>query len=279
METGAAASPDALSRELARERIQSARRINLAPGLRVSRPSSRCSSFSGVSCACPGGRGTSGSSPCTGWWRRRCSGRAGASSGAARLASLAIALVDVPMVFFLQWATLATSPSASGVAGFTVGVYVLLVILAALSLENRLILLTATFAAFFEILLQHLAGVGEGAMVSTVILLGLGAAACSYARLRLVALVERVERDIAEQRRAEAALRQAERTAGAGRAGAGAVRAPSIPPRWPSAPSTASRICSGLRPPRSSASSPPPALSSPSRPAARFSRASPPGRS
>ena len=50
-------------------------------------------------------------------------------------------------------------------------------------------------------------------MASTVILLGLAAAACSYARLRLVALVERVERDIAEQRRAEAALRQAERTA------------------------------------------------------------------
>ncbi len=50
-------------------------------------------------------------------------------------------------------------------------------------------------------------------MVSTVILLGLTAAACSYARVRLVALVDRVERDIAEQRRGEAALRQAERTA------------------------------------------------------------------
>ena len=118
----------------------------------------------------------------------------------------------------------------------------------------------------------------EGAMASTVILLGLGAAACSYARLRLVTLVERVERDIAEQRRAEAALRLAERTAALaalGRELSGTLD----PPRWPSAPSTASRHCSGLRPPRSSASNPRPALSSPSGPAGRFSRASPPGRS
>jgi signal transduction histidine kinase len=203
---------ETLSRALARERVQSARHINL---VRVCGVSAFFVLFIvlGVVLRLPGWTGNLGLF--TAYWLVAAAlfwaGRRG--SGGARLASLAIALVDVPMVFVLQWATLATSPSASGVAGFTVGVYVLLVILAALSLENRLILLTATFAAFFEILLQHLAGVGEGAMISTVILLGLGAAACSYARLRLVALVERVERDIAEQRRAEAALRQAERTA------------------------------------------------------------------
>src|SRR5262249_13654752 len=37
---------------------------------------------------------------------------------------VAIPLLDMPMVFFLQQATLWTSPSASGVAGFTVGFYV-----------------------------------------------------------------------------------------------------------------------------------------------------------
>ena len=203
---------DTLSRALARERVQSARHINL---VRVSGVSAFFALFIvlGLVLRLPGWTGNLGLF--TAYWLVAVAlfwagPRVG---GGARLASLAIALVDVPMVFFLQWATLATSPSASGVAGFTVGVYVLLVILAALSLESRLVLLTATFAAFFEILLQHLAGVGEGAMVSTVILLGLGAAACSYARLRLVTLLERVERDIAEQRRAEAALRLAERTA------------------------------------------------------------------
>src|SRR5437867_9138231 len=97
----------------------------------------------------------------------------------APFTGVTIALVDMPMVFLLQWATFPTSPSASGVAGFTVGVYVLLVILAALSLENWYILFTAVVGAGFEVVLQYLAEVSVGAMVSTVILLGLAAASCS----------------------------------------------------------------------------------------------------
>ncbi len=205
-------APDTLSRELRRERVQNARRINLLRCWGVSAFFALFLVLGGL-LQLPEWTGNFGLFAV--YWvitvgvflvgRRH--------EGGARLANLAIPLVDVPAVFFLQWATMATSPSASGVAGFTVGVYVLLVILAALSLESRFILLTAVLASGFEILLQYLAGVGKGAMVSTVILLGLGAAACSYARVRLIALAERVEREIAEQRRAEVALRQAERTA------------------------------------------------------------------
>ena len=46
----------------------------------------------------------------------------------SRASSLTIALLDMPMVFFLQSATFESSLSASGIAGFTVGVYVLPVI-------------------------------------------------------------------------------------------------------------------------------------------------------
>ena len=212
MSSPVAAAPDALSRELGRERTQSVRRINRLRFVGVSAFFALFRVLGGI-LRLPAWMGNLGYFTVY-WlltaalfWAGRRTGRG------VRLGSVAIALVDVPMVFLLQWATLATSPSPSGVAGFTVGVYVLLVLLAALSLENRLILLTATFAALFEILLQHLAGVSLGGMISTVILLGLSAAACSYARVRLVALVDRVERDIAEQRRGEAALRQAERTA------------------------------------------------------------------
>jgi signal transduction histidine kinase len=117
---------------------------------------------------------------------------------------LAIALVDTPFVFLLQWSTFPTSPSASGVAGFTVGVYVLFVILATLSLDTRYVWLAAASGALFEILLQALAGVSVGAMISTVLLLGLTTLTCSYARDRLVALVRRVEtaaqREAASQR-------------------------------------------------------------------------------
>ena len=114
-------------------------------------------------------------------------------------------------MFLLQWSTFPTSPSASGVAGFTVGVYVLFVILATLSLETRYILLTAATGAVFEVLLQHLAGVSVGAMISTVILLGLTTLACSYARDRLVGLAGRVETAAqleAASRRAEDRLRE-----------------------------------------------------------------------
>ena len=129
----------------------------------------------------------------------------------APFTSLTIALVDTPLVFLLQWATFPTSPSASGVAGFTVGVYVLFVILAALSLETRYILLTAAVGAVFEVLLQHLADVSVGAMISTVILLALTTLACSYARDRLVGLVGRIETAAqleAARRRAEDRLRE-----------------------------------------------------------------------
>ncbi len=212
MGASAAASPDALSRELARERIQSAHRINLLRFWGVSAFFALFLLLGGL-LRLPAWTGNL--RLFAAYWvvtlvvfltARR-------SDRVARFGTLALALVDVPMVFLLQWQTFPTSPSVSGVAGFTVGVYVLLVILAALSLENGYIIFTAVIAAIFEIELQYLADVSVGAMVSTVILLGLTAAACSYARFRLIALVERLDRDIAEQQRAENALRHAQRMA------------------------------------------------------------------
>jgi C4-dicarboxylate-specific signal transduction histidine kinase/CheY-like chemotaxis protein len=125
---------------------------------------------------------------------------------------MAVALFDAPIVFFLQWATFPTS-NPSGVAGFTVGVYVLLVMLAAFSLRSWYVIFTAGVVTAYEILLQHFAGVSIGAMASTVILIGLAAAVCSYAQHRLLRFVRRVDRHIRAHREAEAARRQAERMA------------------------------------------------------------------
>ena len=123
---------------------------------------------------------------------------------------MAVALFDAPLVFFLQWATFPTS-NPSGVAGFTVGVYVLLVMLAAFSLQHWYVIFTAVVVVVYEVLLQHFAGVSVGAMVSTAILIGLAAAICSYAQYRLLRFVRRVDRHIRAHREAEAARRQAER--------------------------------------------------------------------
>src|SRR5678810_178936 len=49
------------------------------------------------------------------------------STWAARWAGLGVAFIDVPMVFLAQWVSLPVSPSPGGVAGFSLGIFVLLV--------------------------------------------------------------------------------------------------------------------------------------------------------
>ncbi len=129
---------------------------------------------------------------------------------------LAIAFVDVPAVFYLQWMTLPGSPSPSGVAGFTIGIYVFLVILATLALDKRIIWITALSGVIFEVWLQTLAGVGTGAMVASFLLLSLAAAASVYASNRLVDLVGHVARDYEERKRIERQLLLADKLSSMG---------------------------------------------------------------
>lgn len=128
-----------------------------------------------------------------------------------RASILAIALVDAPMVFVLQYASLATASSASGVAGFTLAIFALLVVFAALSLRDWYIWTTAAIGAALEMTLQALAGVSVGGRVAAFIVLALVAAASSYARRRLVDLVRRVQKDFEERESAEEKLRHAGR--------------------------------------------------------------------
>jgi signal transduction histidine kinase len=127
--------------------------------------------------------------------------------GAARFASWAIALVDMPMVFLLQWATFPTTPDLAAVAGYTMGVYVLLLVIQALSLDRLRIYYCALVGACFEGLLQRLAGIEVGAIVSTFIIMGIAAATCSYGSRRITDLISRIVKDVTERRRAEDALR------------------------------------------------------------------------
>jgi diguanylate cyclase (GGDEF)-like protein len=108
-----------------------------------------------------------------------------------RNAGLAVALLDMPVVFFLQLSTFPTS-DANGVAGFTIGIYVFLLLLAALTLEPWALGLTTVSGIFFEGMLQHLAKVDPGAIVASAILLTLSALACGYGRNRLLEFAERL---------------------------------------------------------------------------------------
>jgi hypothetical protein len=110
---------DALSRALERERIQSVRRINRLRFVGVSAFFALFLVLGGI-LRLPAWMGNLGYFAAY-WLVTTALFWAGSrTSRGVRLGSVALALVDVPMVFLLQWATLGTGPSPSGVAGFTV---------------------------------------------------------------------------------------------------------------------------------------------------------------
>ncbi len=122
------------------------------------------------------------------------------SPHAARWAGLGVAFVDVPMVFHAQWLSVPVSPSPGGVAGFTLGIFVLLVLLGGLSLDARQMLLVALTAAVCEVLLQRAAGIRAGAWAASVVVIGCAAAATAHLIGRVRALVAGVA---VEQRKRE----------------------------------------------------------------------------
>lgn len=122
------------------------------------------------------------------------------SDRGARWAGIGVAVLDVPLVFIVQARSLPVSPSPSGVAGFALGLFVLLVLLGTLSLSKRQTSLVAIGAAVGEIALQREAGVGVGAQAASLVVLGCAASAATYLVGRVRALVRRVA---AEQRKRE----------------------------------------------------------------------------
>ncbi|NPC87252.1 adenylate/guanylate cyclase domain-containing protein, partial [Pyxidicoccus fallax] len=82
---------------------------------------------------------------------------------ASRWAGLTLAFVDVPAVYWLQHLAIPVSPSPGGVAGFTLGIFAVLVLLAALSLRSSVTVVVTLIAAVAEVRLQHEAGIGVGA--------------------------------------------------------------------------------------------------------------------
>ena len=138
----------------------------------------------------------------------------------ARHSNLAIAFVDMPMVFFLQWATFPGS-QPSGVAGFTVGLYAVLVMLTTFSLEASTVALAAAVGTVLEGTLQHLAGVDAGAIAASGILLGLTAVGCVYAQRRMMTLLERAVEDARLRRELKDCMARADQLASVGTLAAG----------------------------------------------------------
>ncbi len=96
-----------------------------------------------------------------------------------RLAGLGLALVDVPMAYWIQRATFPVSSSAAGTASFALGLFCAYTMLAALALDRRLTVAVAVLGAVFEVVLLRQAGVAAGAQAAAVVVLG-GAGAAAW---------------------------------------------------------------------------------------------------
>jgi adenylate cyclase len=119
----------------------------------------------------------------------------------ARSAGIAVALGDVPFVWVLQATAMPLSTTPGGVAGFALGIFVLLVLLAALSLSTIEVVVVAALSAVCEIALQRQADIGPGAWFAAAIVLGLASVASAQLVKRVRDLVARVNDEMARRER------------------------------------------------------------------------------
>ncbi len=112
-----------------------------------------------------------------------------------RLAGLGLALVDAPLVYWIQRAGLAAAHSAPGAAVFGLAIYVGLTGLSALTLDRRLIEIVAFSGAAFALALMRAAGVAGGAQAAGLVVLGTSAAAAWYSVGRTRELIAAVARE------------------------------------------------------------------------------------
>ncbi|HET9449977.1 MAG TPA: HAMP domain-containing sensor histidine kinase, partial [Aggregicoccus sp.] len=107
--------------------------------------------------------------------------------GTAR--ALLQALLDVGLVYWVQRQALPVSPFPAGVAGFSLGLFGLVVVLGSLNLSLRITLLTAALATLAQVTLMEAAGVGVGPRVVASVVLFLIAAVSQFGVQRLRTLV------------------------------------------------------------------------------------------
>ena len=99
---------------------------------------------------------------------------------------------DVLFVYAVQRAGLFLSPFPAGVAGWTLGPMVLVVLLGSLTLRGLAVYAVAAEAFACMVLLQSDVGVGAGAIVASGLILGVAAAVTNWGTQRIEALVERL---------------------------------------------------------------------------------------
>lgn len=112
--------------------------------------------------------------------------------GFTRVAGLGTALVDVPLVFWLQYRVLPVAHSPEGVAGFTLGLFLALVLLSALTLDSWVVWAVSGSAAILQFALMTITGAMLDARIVAVVIFTLCAAMASYLIRRVQSLARNV---------------------------------------------------------------------------------------
>lgn len=103
-----------------------------------------------------------------------------------------VPLLDVPVAYVLQLRGMPLSAFPAGVAGWSLGLFVFLVVLSALSLRKGVVTTTIATSWAGEALLQRAAGVTWGAVVASGVVLVLAAAVTTWGSRRLELLLGRL---------------------------------------------------------------------------------------
>lgn len=112
-----------------------------------------------------------------------------ASERLGAVLTLAPVFLDMPFVYVVQRASLPTTPVPSAVAGFTLGVFVLLLILAMFSLSRWQVVVATVTGAVLEVSLQREANVSVGGQVSAVAVMAVAGVLVAFSGSRLRALL------------------------------------------------------------------------------------------
>ena len=112
---------------------------------------------------------------------------------ARRFSRFAVPFVDMPIVVAIQSANILDSGVHAGhISEFSISILVCLVLLSAFTLDLRQIWLTLLLAVAGEQLLQHLAGIGVGGRVYSVVIFGVVAWIVTFAGSNRLELIHRI---------------------------------------------------------------------------------------
>jgi adenylate cyclase len=111
------------------------------------------------------------------------------SERAARLSTLAVPLLDMPVVFFLQWRVLGNTARPGLVVGGTAAVLMLLLIGTMATLDVAMIAFAAIVASILDLVLEYRLSFDPGRAGLVVLVILFAAGVCAYVIRRILHLV------------------------------------------------------------------------------------------